>query len=266
VNDPVMALVVCPQCGQSDVRPLAPGYYECVGPVLRDVVPAGAAGNPTAVPVTGPCGHRFQTGQHASAPACTCGMFAVGTCTQCGLSICGTHGEDDGGGHFVCKQHRIDAESIAASEQASARREALTAAAAETARVLAARRAAAPGFPESACATSELTAALQRLVPMRARRYAIERKSFGRTVSVTGWAFSITSDLAESSHSRFWRHSGLLVTTDGLAYTMEAESQSPFWTPGNFDVRPSIQPRRQIGADEVEGVLTHVLDWTGQRV
>lgn len=100
-----MATVSCPTCGGTSSRALAPNYVECTSQVLRNVIPAGAQGNPVDVPLYGSCGHRFQTGPSpAGAAQCTCGMFAVGRCTTCDQPLCGDH-VDRYAGQVMCEAH-----------------------------------------------------------------------------------------------------------------------------------------------------------------
>ena len=83
----------CPQCGGIDRRLLAPGFWECasVRPGLMGPVPtpAGLA----MVPQWNRCGHRYQTatGDTAAAGTCSCGVLAIGRCTDCGQPACGIH-------------------------------------------------------------------------------------------------------------------------------------------------------------------------------
>ena len=45
------------------------------------------------------CGQRYQEGAPASAAACSCGTFAIGMCTTCGIPVCGDHS-------WLVDQHR----------------------------------------------------------------------------------------------------------------------------------------------------------------
>jgi hypothetical protein len=87
-----MAAASCPRCGSTSARLLTPGYVECNGEVLKNVIPAGMQGNVSDVPLYGRCGHRYQAGTAASVAAqCSCGMFAVAACVRCGEALCGQH-------------------------------------------------------------------------------------------------------------------------------------------------------------------------------
>lgn len=112
----------CPKCGGRERRLLAPGYFECMSRVLRDVVPPappGVLGDVLGRPLYGPCGYRYQAGpQSADGRACECGMFAVGECQACGKAVCGQHGAHSHG-RFVCVAHirEAEAEASASAEQ-----------------------------------------------------------------------------------------------------------------------------------------------------
>ena len=88
-----MSTVICPNCGGMLNRLLAPDYYGCTSTIVEDVVPRGRHGNAQDIPITRRCGHRFQVRRTPHLAQCSCGMFAVGTCPQCGEARCGTHGQ-----------------------------------------------------------------------------------------------------------------------------------------------------------------------------
>jgi hypothetical protein len=87
-----MPMPTCPSCGGAEASILAPGYFECTTVNLANVVPAGAQGNLTDVPIYVKCGHRYQGGPvMAGVPQCWCGMYAVGACKECREPLCGQH-------------------------------------------------------------------------------------------------------------------------------------------------------------------------------
>jgi hypothetical protein len=83
-------MIGCPRCGGHDVRLLKAGLLECTSSVVVHVIPPGRQGNPTAIPVTEPCGHRFEVAM--SAEPCECGLGSLGHCTECGRPVCHLHG------------------------------------------------------------------------------------------------------------------------------------------------------------------------------
>lgn len=75
--------VTCPNCGGSETRQIAPGFWECQE---KDYVAEGH-GRDSA------CRHRFHAGTRLgqSSRLCSCGTFAIGVCTVCGTWVCGDH-------------------------------------------------------------------------------------------------------------------------------------------------------------------------------
>jgi hypothetical protein len=84
----------CPQCGGSRVRPITPGYYECLEDVVIGGVPPEVTGLPHHIPDLRPCGARFHVGAAgASVPCAFCGLDSIGTCEGgCERRLCGNHG------------------------------------------------------------------------------------------------------------------------------------------------------------------------------
>lgn len=75
--------------------PIMTGWVECRSRILDNVIPAGAQGNVSAVPLYRVCGHRYPTGApSAGTPICAnprCGVYSYGTCVQCGSPGCFEH-------------------------------------------------------------------------------------------------------------------------------------------------------------------------------
>ena len=99
---------MCPACGGIDRVLLAPGYWQCMTPVLeKQVVHDFNTGGPRSLEHPRPCATRYQeaTPQTVDGPSCDCGMFAVGHCSSCQKPVCGVHG----GMHrdqLQCLEHR----------------------------------------------------------------------------------------------------------------------------------------------------------------
>lgn len=112
----------CPQCGSTNARRIAPNYFECQGTlaVPTGAPPSGAYGPTTQSRV---CGHRYQTVTGSSAgvlPQCSCGMFAVGTCYDCGKPLCGDH--NVGTGTVLCHACRSVRRERRAAEDVTAQK------------------------------------------------------------------------------------------------------------------------------------------------
>jgi hypothetical protein len=91
---------------------LAPGYFECRGEVLYNVVPAGIQGNPVDVPLYRVCGFKHQDGSGPrGTEQCSCGMYSVGACTRCGDPLCGNH-LTYYGGKLLCPRHAAELERV----------------------------------------------------------------------------------------------------------------------------------------------------------
>jgi hypothetical protein len=170
-----MTTAACPRCGGTQARALAPNYYECENDVLADVVPAGMQGNVSDVPIYRPCGHRFQTGAAAAAPAqCACGMFAIGACVECGSPLCGQHGVMREG-RLLCGPHAqkaADAANALATTAQQQREDEWRAATAEwEAHAVAALNAIPDPVERLVRAVVEIraaqTSALQRMIPKK---------------------------------------------------------------------------------------------------
>lgn len=120
-------MAVCPQCGGSARRLLAPGYYECTSEIeeLVDVLPPHMHAGPGDIPMyrTRTCGARYQLGEGMTgAVQCRCGMFAVSACSEChGEPRCGEHSVKVDG-RVLCSVHAAAA-AEAAREQAQLRRQ-----------------------------------------------------------------------------------------------------------------------------------------------
>ena len=126
-----MSTVTCPRCGGGETQSLAPNYFECQSQVVVNVIPAGAQGNYSPVPLYGPCGQRFQSGPAGpDALECACGMFSVGRCRTCSRPLCGEHVVRRGGrvlcGDDAAAEQR--AEEAASAAQAAAGKAAAAAA------------------------------------------------------------------------------------------------------------------------------------------
>jgi uncharacterized Zn finger protein (UPF0148 family) len=94
---------------------VAPGYFECQGEVLDNVVPAGMQGNPVAVPLYRTCGFKHQDGSGPrGTEQCSCGMYSVGACTRCGDPLCGNHLAYYGG-KLLCPRHAAELERASAA-------------------------------------------------------------------------------------------------------------------------------------------------------
>jgi hypothetical protein len=120
----------CPRCSGVAVATLAPGYFECQSQVrVRETRPMQNPANPAEMlPVIEErlvlCGHRFQTGEGASAATCACGVFSIGVCGDCGATVCGLHsGQADG--KLRCTKHFNERAEAArrASEESKERTE-----------------------------------------------------------------------------------------------------------------------------------------------
>lgn len=97
---------------------IEPGLLECSSQVLYNVVPAGAQGNVSAVPLYRPCGHRFRVGVSPSGGQCACGMFASATCQECGRPLCFRH-IDEYAGRVMCGQDAARARNASAAREAA---------------------------------------------------------------------------------------------------------------------------------------------------
>lgn len=121
----------CPGCNGTNVRALAPGFYECESLIEEFHVqrqpaapghPYGAFGftDQTSV-TTRVCGHRFQMAvAMAGAPTCECGTFAIGACAECSKPVCGrrTCGDfDDISNKLLCREHLAASVARAAAER-----------------------------------------------------------------------------------------------------------------------------------------------------
>jgi hypothetical protein len=94
---------------------LAPGYFECRGDVLYNVVPAGMQGNPVDVPLYRVCEFKHQDGSGPrGTEQCSCGMYAVGACTRCGDPLCGNHLAYHGGS-LLCPRHAAEIARVSAA-------------------------------------------------------------------------------------------------------------------------------------------------------
>jgi hypothetical protein len=100
---------------------LAPGYFECQGEVLYNLVPAGMQGNPVDVPLYRVCGFKHQDGSGPrGTEQCSCGMYSVGACTRCGEPLCGDHLRY-GEGKLLCPRHSAEVERAATARAAEQR-------------------------------------------------------------------------------------------------------------------------------------------------
>lgn len=112
----------CPKCGGSNLRPITPGYFECLSPVTVGVIQHPGGMGP--MPAVAECGHHFQTGATSASGPCGCGRDSIGSCTDCGRRLCGLHGTTKG--PFLCaecfnaRHQREVAYAGAAAEQARA--------------------------------------------------------------------------------------------------------------------------------------------------
>lgn len=132
--------------------------------------------------------------------------------------------------------------------------------------MLTARHQALPEFPvDGGALASELSAGLRKLVPDQARSFVVQRKSFGRTKSVRGWAFRFEAAEKINAHGgRYYRHRGLIVTDDGYAYVVAAESPSESWTVGDYTHGQPPSATLRVGVHEVQKIVDQVLKWTGR--
>ncbi len=269
-----METSACPRCGGVANRLLAPGFYECTSSVLTDVVPPNQYANPSAIPLTRTCGHHFQvgTGQPAAAQ-CSCGMFAVGTCHQCGEPRCGQHGSLAGGVKFLCnshiqnanhrrnlKEYQRDAERKRQAEQVAREAEE------QRRQMVAAQQKALPELPaEGGASAAQLSAGLAELVPDRARSFVVERRSLGRSRRVRGWAFPLETRKPnfETRHT-YYRHRGVIVTNDGRAFIVQTESPSRTWTPGDHTHGPPHSETSGLSPADTAAILGQVRKWLGR--
>jgi hypothetical protein len=110
--------VVCPRCGGTDREPLAPGYWRCTSEVTVEQIIAapdpafGGEIRPRPVSSSETCGRDYQeaSASVASMPQCTCGTFAVGTCSTCSAPVCGLH-SDVFDGRRLCTFHFREAQA-----------------------------------------------------------------------------------------------------------------------------------------------------------
>lgn len=265
-------MAACPRCGGSDRRPLAPNFFECETQVLSDVVPRGVQGNPTDVPLYGPCGHRYQEEVPIGGAKCFCGMFAVGECRECDRPLCGDHGGRYGRGAFLCYQHglearqretaaREEAERAAASAQSARHEQELAEAREAIKKESAARYAAAPGFPTAPATGPELAAALERLVPMKKDQLLVRRGGLFRSDRyVSGWVFILDR---KSFGENLVEMSVLIVMADGRVF-LEQRKVVGGWRPEDITyLRGSNGPVDTLGEGQLKRVLDQVLNWLG---
>ena len=113
--------VACPRCGGTSRVPLAPGYWRCASEVV-DIASGsenGRRGRITSLEARPECGCTYQdSAESQSSPSCYCGTFAVGTCTDCGMMVCGDHSALLGDRrlcteHWRAHTHRIATERLA---------------------------------------------------------------------------------------------------------------------------------------------------------
>jgi len=91
----------CPRCGGQELKAITPSEFECVARIVTGHLPPGARG-PRPLPITEPCGWRFQisTEGRLSGLACSCGRDSIGACVDRHTRLCGLHGSRDG--TFLC--------------------------------------------------------------------------------------------------------------------------------------------------------------------
>jgi hypothetical protein len=92
--------VTCPKCRGTREREIGPGYFECI--TFVDDTQVFRVPAPPGHPYEGfgwqdvtstsmkLCGHRYHVAVvgTGSMPVCACGLFAIGTCTECGTPVC----------------------------------------------------------------------------------------------------------------------------------------------------------------------------------
>lgn len=120
--------MACPSCSGTQREPIAPGYWRCTSQVAHTTVvgvpvdPADPRSEmrPLEQVSHSPCGYAYQErdGRMASAQLCRCGMFAIGSCSQCGTFTCGVHGRL-AGERFLCSEHAAAAEHARQEQQRS---------------------------------------------------------------------------------------------------------------------------------------------------
>lgn len=138
--------MACPACGDTEYQLIAPGYVECSGVrAVDEMTPVGRIERRLGV-----CGTRY----HVSTPGgagvrqCSCGLYAIGACPECGTAFCGDHSWPRGGqrlcasctGRYEAEQQAIEANAREASRRRAASNAKLHA------EKLAADRAALPGL------------------------------------------------------------------------------------------------------------------------
>jgi hypothetical protein len=100
-------MALCPRCGGSQLRQIAPGVFECASLIdISHPAPGGMMHGHI------PCEHRFQLGSSSSVPCAIpgCGFDSVATCQGgCNRRLCFKHA---GSGTTICRdcaQQRADA-------------------------------------------------------------------------------------------------------------------------------------------------------------
>jgi hypothetical protein len=271
----------CPQCGSTQRRQIAPGYYECLSARVVGM-PHGVA-SPT--PVVQPCGKRYQlhaAEQSIAGQQCSCGMFAIGMCLECGTPQCGECGNLVEG-RFLCWAHvQQAAEAAEAVRQKKAQDELRDHQKAEAAR-RAERESTTPGFPEGDTAGTDLACALETQVSQHKRRFIVGKSAIWHSPKTAdGWGFVLSSSeqaVDERSGARHASWLGLVVTDTGICYSI-GEGRGPLsgWQipehlltnglgtsiPGQYQ-RP-MAASWNVPAIDVELIRHQVLRWTHQKV
>jgi hypothetical protein len=153
------------------------------------------------------------------------------------------------------------AEEVRQRQEAMKREAELAAAAEEVAN---ARRPSVAGFPEGGATAAAVSRALQRLVPDRARTFAVGRGRLRRTKTVRGWGFPLAVTRHESSGGKsHYRHRALVVSDGGRAFYLTEESQSLKWEPRDYFVGEDAPVSLELGASEVARIREAIIAWTG---
>lgn len=261
----------CPRCGGIERRILTPNFFECTSQVLTGVVPRSPQGNPTEIPVYGVCGHQYQEGAAAASGGtkCSCGIFAVGECAQCGEPLCGQHGAHYYGGEFLCYEHgsaakRREAEDREKAAQAASlrSRQELDEAKEAVERETASRYAAAPGFPTAPATGHELAGALETLVSEKKEKVLTRHKTLLRGAGYAeGWIFRVKLEQIPGEPRCIVE--ALIVLDDGRMFFDHLYNVVPHALPRDIVYFERGGPITTVDEDLLERVLDQVLHWNG---
>lgn len=197
-------------------------------------------------------------------------MFAVGACSECSDPLCGDHLFRPGG-RVLCSSHApaaIEASRQRAHAEAQAeslrrqqeKADELVEARRAVEREIAARYAAAPGFPTAPAAGPDLAAALDRMVPHKKRQFETRwAKRPKKRRYAEGWMFILNT----KPNGELYETEVLVVLADGRMFLDRTWVRDVSrWTPTLTSFNRG-GPVTTIEDEHRERVLDQVLHWLG---